>query len=134
MASNYTKTVRRQMWIFRILDFLCLFAPMFIYFTIALCDGDVGVVQKFTMSGMFVISLILSLYNLIAAKKLTCTKWLILLGLFIAIKQYMLPLMIIMAITTIMDDFLFQPVLDHYKMKLESSKVIDERITEQDHI
>lgn len=134
MASNYTKVVRSKLWLFRILDFLCLVAPLMTFYVIALCDGQVGTVQKFTCSGLVVIALILTLVNIIGAKRLTCTKWLVTLGLFVAIREFMLPLMILMAITTALDDFLFQTIIQHYKMKLEASKVIDERVTEQDHV
>lgn len=134
MASNYTKVTRKKLWLFRILDFLCLAAPLITFYLIALCDGSVGTVQKFTCSGLVVIALILTLVNIIGAKRLTCTKWLVVLGLYVAIHEYMLPLMILMAITTALDDFLFQSIIQHYKMKLEASKVIDERITEEDHV
>lgn len=134
MASDYTKVTRKKLWLFRILDFICMTAPLFIFYVIALCDGNVGTVQKFTCSGLVVIALILTIVNIIGAKRLTCVKWIVVLGLFIAIKEFMLPLLVLMAIVTVLDDFLFQSIIQHYKMKLEASKVIDERVTEEDHI
>lgn len=130
MASDYTKVTRRKLWLFRILDALCLFMPLVIYFFIALSSGEVGTVAKFTCSGLCVVALILSIFNVIAAKRLTCIKWLICLGLYIAIKEYLLPLFCMMAVVTVLDDFCFQAIIQHYKMKLEASKVMDERTEE----
>lgn len=134
MASNYTKVTRRKLWLYRILDFLCMASPLLIFFTIALLDGGVGMVAKFTMSGLTVVALILTLFNIILKKRLTCTKWLVTLGLSVAITQYMMPLLACMVVTTVLDDFLFQHIIEYYKAKLVSSKVIDERITEEDHL
>lgn len=125
--SEYTKNVKRKLILFRILDALCLTAPMLIYFVIALMDDGVGVVSKFSCTGLFIVALILSLFNILTAKRLTCVKWIMVLGLTIAIHKYLLPLFVIMAIVTVLDDFLFQSIIQHYKMQLESSRVIDDR-------
>lgn len=46
-------------------------------------------------------------------------------------KEYLLPLIIILAVTSIMDDFLFTPLIQHYKAQLEASKVYDARKAEE---
>lgn len=131
--SEYTKVTRIKLWLFRILDWICLFLPVIIYIIIALSDGGVANIGKVSLVGCVVISLILTLFNVVAQKHLRCPIWIILIGLFVAIKQYLLPLIVILAVTSVMDDLLFTPLIAHYKMQLEASKVYDARTEELDN-
>ena len=76
------------------------------------------------------IAIILTVFNIIAQKKLRCPIWIMLIGLFVAIKEYLLPLIIILAITSILDDLVFTPLIGYYKTKLISNKAMDERLPE----
>lgn len=128
--SEFTKTLRRKLWLYRILDILILFSPVAIYVVIALSDGGVTTAGKVSVAGTVMIALILSVFNVIAQKRLRCPIWIVLIGLFIAIKQYLLPLIIILAITTILDDLCLTPLVEHYRTKTVASEAIDERESE----
>lgn len=125
--SDYTKVTRKKLWLFRILDAICLFSPVIIYFFIGITSDGVTSLRKFALATMVTVALILTVVNVIAQKRLRCPIWIILVGLYIAIEKWLLPLIIILAVTSVMDDFLFTPIIAHYKQKLEASKVIDER-------
>lgn len=126
--SNYTKGLRRNLWLFRILDWLCLFAPVIVYVCIALFGDGVVVGGRITVVFSIFIAIILSIFNVIAQKRLRCPIWIILIGLYVAIQEYLLPLIIILAVTTVLDDLIFTPLITNIHEKLSSSKVIDRRM------
>ena len=132
--SNYTKICRIKLWLYRILDLLILFAPVAIYVVIALTKDGVTTTGKVSVVGTVCIALILSLFNIIAQKRLRCPIWILLIGLYIAIKELLLPLIIILAIVTILDDLLLTPLITYYRSKLIANKAIDERMEEDGDI
>lgn len=127
MSSKYTKDARFKLWLFRILDWICLGLPIIIYVIVALA-GDGLVAQKVAVVATTMVAIILTVFNIISQKRLRCPIWIILIGLFIAIKQYLLPLIIILAITSILDDLVFTPLISYYRTKLISNKAMDERL------
>lgn len=127
-SSEQTKICRLKLWLYRILDWLCLFTPVAVYIVIALADGGVSTPAKVGVVGTVVIAGILTLFNVLAQKRLRCPIWIILIGLFIAIDRLLLPLIIILAITSVLDDLVFTPLIAYYKTKLISNKAIDERL------
>lgn len=126
--SEYTKVSRIKLWLYRILDWLCLFAPVIVYVCIAFFNDGVTSAGKVTLAGTIIVALILTLFNVIAQKRLRCPIWIVLIGLFVAVKEWLLPLVIILAVTSIMDDLLFTPLIAHYKAQLEANKAIDVRV------
>jgi len=129
-SSEYTKVCRMKLWLYRILDLLILFAPVVIYVIIALTKDGVTVTGRVSVVGTVCIALILSLFNIIAQKRLRCPIWICLIGLYIAIKEYLLPLIIILAVVTILDDLILTPLISYYRSKLIANKAIDERIAD----
>lgn len=125
--STFTKNCRIKLWLYRILDWICLFAPVIVYIGIALFSGGVAVLGKVSIVATVIIALVLTIINVIAQKRLRCPIWIVLIGLYIAIQQYLMPLIIILAVTSVMDDLLFTPLIHYYYTKLVASKTIDER-------
>ena len=126
-ASQFTKNCRRKLWLFRILDWVCLAAPLIIYVIIALCNDGIKVGYKVAVVSTLMIAIILTVFNVIAQKKLRCPIWIMLIGLYVAIRDYLLPLVIILAITSILDDLVFTPLIHYYYTKTVASKTIDQR-------
>lgn len=125
--STFTKNCRIKLWLYRILDWICLFAPVLVYICIALFSGGVAVLGKVSIVATVIIALVLTVINIIAQKRLRCPIWIILIGLYVAIQRYLMPLIIILAVTSVMDDLLFTPLIHYYYTKLVASKTIDER-------
>ena len=94
----------------------------------ALSMGEVLIVQKFALVSSVLVALLLTAFNFLAQRNLRAPIWIILLGLYFAIAEYLMPLIVMLAITSILDDLVFRPLIAHYKVKLISSKTIDERM------
>ena len=132
--SNYTKVCRAKLWLYRSLDLIILFAPVIVYIIIALTKDGVTVPGRVAVVGSVCIALILSLFNIIAQKRLRCPIWIILIGLYVAIKEILLPLIIILAFVTVIDDLILTPLITYYRTKLISNKAIDERLAQDGDI
>lgn len=130
-ASKFTKDCRRKLWFFRILDWICLGLPLIIYVIVALVNGEAVVAQKVAVVSTTMIALMLTVFNAISQKKLRCPIWIILIGLFVAIRDYLMPLIIILAITSILDDLVFTPLIGYYRTKLIANKAMDERLPDE---
>lgn len=71
-GSKYTKACRRKLWFFRILDWICLAAPLIAYIIVALSNGDIIVAQKVAVVSTAMIAIMLTAFNVISQKKLRC--------------------------------------------------------------
>jgi len=126
-ASEFTKSCRRKLWLFRILDWLCLITPILIYIVIALSNDGIKVGYKVTLMSMLIIAIILCVVNVLTQKRLRCPIWIILIGLYVAIRDYLMPLIIILAVVSVLDDLVFTPLIHYYYTKTVASKTIDQR-------
>ena len=127
-CSEFTKCCRRKLWFFRILDWVCLSFPLLVYLSMALADDGIKVGYKVTVVGTLVIAVILTIFNIIAQKRLRCPIWIILIGLFVAIRDHLLPLIIILSVVSVLDDLVFTPIIHYYYTKTVASKAIDQRL------
>ena len=125
--SDYTKQTRAKLWIYRAIDWGMLFLPVFIYIVKALCDKGVTVTGKVSVVSTVLIALILTIFNIFRQKDLRCPIWIALIGLYIAFKEWLLPLIIILACVSTLDDLLFKPLIGYTKTELISSKTYDKR-------
>ena len=126
--SNYTIRTRRTLWALRALNIICLFVPVIVYVIIALANGGVTAPGKITIVATVMISIILTSFNVITKHNLRCPRWIVLIGLYVAFRESLLPLIIMLAVTSALDDFVFSPLIVHFKNELESSRVIDKRM------
>ena len=127
-SSNYTKRLRRNLWILRVTDWVLLFVPLIVYVFIALFDGGVTAAGRVSVVASVMIAIILTAFNVISQKKLRCPLWIVLIGLYVAVKEWLLPLIILLAVTSVLDDLIFAPLIANVAQKLNASKVIDARM------
>lgn len=130
MASNYTKRARAKLWILRLLDWALLFAPLLVYICIALGNGGVTTPAKVGVVGTVAVAAIITIFNILAKKSLRSPIWIILIGLFVAMKEWLMPLIVITAIATVLDEFVFEPLITKTQTELISNKAIDKRSEE----
>lgn len=128
--SKFTKECRFKLWLFRILDWICLALPVIVYIIIALSGGAL-VAQKVAVVATTMVAIILTVFNIVAQKRLRCPIWIILIGLYIAIQKYLMPLIIILAVTSVLDDLVFTPLISYYRTKLIANKAMDERLPDE---
>lgn len=131
-GSNFTKSCRRKLWLFRILDWVCLVAPLLAYVIVALSSGETLVAQKVAVVSTAMVATMLTAFNVIAQKKLRCPIWILLIGLYVAMREYLMPLIIILACTSVLDDLVFTPIIGYYRTKLISNKAMDERLPDEE--
>ena len=124
---TYTDTIRLKLWILRIADIVTLVVPAFAYVIIALANGEIGVGRKFICSFAAAIAVIITVTNLFLQKKKRSVIWIVLIGLYIAIRELLLPLIVMLGCASLLDDFVFSPMISHAKTELISSKVYDKR-------
>ena len=131
-TSNFTKKSRALLWIWRLIDWLCLFAPLIVYLIIGLVNDNVTTGGKVTLVAMLFIALILTVINVVAQKHLRCPIWVLLIGIYVAMEKYLMPLVIILAITSILDDLVFTPIIHYYYTQTVASKTMDKREAAED--
>lgn len=120
-----------RLWLYRVLDWVILFMPVFIYIVMALADGGVTKTGKVSVVATVMIALILTVFNIFRQKELRCPIWIALIGLYVAFKEQLLPLIIILSITTTVDELIFKSLIGYYKTKYISSKTYDQRREEE---
>lgn len=130
--SKFTKKSRALLWTWRIIDWVCLFLPLIIYLVIGLASNSVTTGAKVSLVAMLFLALILTAINVIAQKHLRCPIWVMLIGLYIAMDKYLMPLIIILAVTSILDDLVFTPLIHYYYTQTVASKTIDKREAAED--
>lgn len=126
-TSSFTKRTRFKYWTLKVLQNLLLFLPLMVYIAIALVNPGVIVVEKMVLLSSITVALILTGFNFVAKRNLRSPLWIVVLGLYFAIGQYLMPLIIILAVVSLLDDVIFRPLIGHYRVKLIASKTIDER-------
>lgn len=125
--SKYTKKCRISYWVTAVLNVLLMIVPLAAYVAVAMGSDGVTTGGKVGVVGTVLVALIFTALNLILQRKLRCPIWVVLLGLFIAMKESLMPLIIILAVVSILDDLLFTPLTQYYKTKLIAAKAMDER-------
>ena len=135
MRSKHTKSLRTRYWTIKVLDFLVLCVPLMVYVGFTLFSGSpiITATSKICVTGGGLIALVLTAWNFLCQKHLRSPIWIVLLALYFAIGQYLLPLIICLAIGTILDELVFRPLLINIREKLNASKVIDKRLGDDLH-
>ena len=131
-SSKFTKKSRTLLWTWRLIDWLCLFAPLIVYLIIGLVNDNVTTGGKVTLVAMLFIAIILTVINVVAQKHLRCPIWVLLIGIYVAMEKYLMPLVIILAITSILDDLVFTPIIHYYYTQTVASKTMDKREAAED--
>lgn len=131
-SSKFTKKSRALLWTWRLIDWLCLFAPLIVYLIIGLVNDNVTTGGKVTLVAMLFIALILTVINVVAQKHLRCPIWVLLIGIYVAMEKYLMPLVIILAVTSILDDLVFTPIIHYYYTQTVASKTMDKREAAED--
>lgn len=100
-------------------------APIIIYAIIGFTNGDIK--EKVTLGITLIVAIILTVINLLFKYHIRSILWIMVLGVYFCIDNIM-PLLITVAISTIVDEFILQPLHKHYKAKAKINYEIDQRI------
>lgn len=119
-TKNYKKIYISLIFI----QFLILILPLIIYTFIGFVNGEV--VQKLALGCSIFSALILVSINFLFKLSLRSSIWILLLGLYSCIEN-LIPLLLIIAISTLIDELILTPQIKKYKQKFIINKEIDDR-------
>lgn len=127
MASKITKKSYLGLWILRIIDVIILIGPLAAYLVLVLCGIlPVRTNGEFVVLGASAIGLILVIANVVFQKHLRSPIWIVFLGFAYALDK-LLPLVITIAICSILDEFVITPLIKYQRQKWVSNRAYDER-------
>ena len=119
-----TKKYKIKLNICRLLSFTLTVLPVIIYTIMGFMDGTIG--EKVSLGICVILALIFVLINIMFKYHIRSTLWVLLIGIYVCIDN-IIPLLIIMAATTIIDEFVLVPLIKKYKNKYIINKEIDLR-------
>ena len=119
-----TKKYKIKLNICRLLSFTLTVLPVIIYTIMGFMDGTIG--EKVSLGICVILALIFVLINIMFKYHIRSTLWVLLIGIYLCIDN-IIPLLIIMAATTIIDEFVLVPLINKYKNKYIINKEIDLR-------
>ena len=122
--NERTKKAKTKYIIFSILSFCLTMLPLLVYVIIAFING--APLQKFTMGVMVTIALTFVILNFIMKWNIRSTVWVLILGIYLCLDN-ITPLLIIMAVSTILDEFVVSKLAKKYKNQFIINKEIDKR-------
>ena len=119
-----TQKCKRLSRLFFCLSWLLTVCPVLVYLVRAFVIGLPH--QKLTLGCMVVVAGILTAISVMNKVVIRSTKWILILGIYAAIRE-ILPLLIMIAVFTIIDEFIIGPLHRHYKLKYKINKEMDDR-------
>ena len=122
--SDITKKYQHLAILFHSLSLLVLVAPLAYYTIAGFVNGEVT--EKLTIGMTFIIACILLVVNVIFKYHIRSTIWILVLGIYFCIDN-ILPLLMMVAIGTILDEFILSPLHKLYSNKATINKEIDKR-------
>ena len=125
--STMTKKYKKLSILTFLLSAICSLCPILIYVIKAFVDKDVKEVNKYTLGIMCSVALVITLINIVAKLHLRCIPWILLLGIYLCLRD-ITTLLVIMAITTIIDELILMPLHKSFKNKYTINKEIDKRL------
>ena len=125
--TETTQKYKTTYWILFSISILLNFLPVIVYIIKGYASIEVSEAKKVTLTMTIMIALILSIYNILAKKHMRSVIWILLLGVYFALQKIEL-LLLLMAICTIVDEFLVEPLMKKYKLKWKTNCEIDSRL------
>lgn len=125
--SKITNSYRKKKNLLTALSILVTILPILIFTVIGFIQGTIT--QKVSLGVCLFLALLFVLINIIFKYRIRSTIWIVLIGIYLCVSN-ITPLLIIMAFTTAIDEFLLEPLAKSYKNKYNTNKEIDKRIPE----
>lgn len=123
--SKQTKKYSSLYKMFFAFSIIVTVLPIIVYAIMGFVDGSVR--EKLTLGITLIVAIILTVINLIFKFHLRSSLWIVVLGIYFCIDNIM-PLLLIVAIGSILDEFIFTPLYKSFKSKAKINKEIDKRL------
>ena len=127
--SQATKKAKNNMIIFEVISIALTVIPILFFIGYGFYYGTST--EKITLSISAIIGLIFAVLNLLLKWHIRSGLWIVIFGICYALKSNMdmiMSVVVTMAITTAVDEFVVMPLAKRYKEKYHINKEIDKRI------
>lgn len=124
-SSDVTKRYRRRYRFFKILSWILTLGPLIPYVVYGYIIG--GSVEKIVLSLTTMAAVPLGGYCILFKKNIRNIIFVILLGVYLAVKEITV-LLIIVGVCTVLDELIITPLENTYREKTMANKQIDGRI------
>ena len=124
--TEMTKKHKALYWVFSILSFVVIYIPVFVYVVKGYIEAELTT-EKVGLTCTIMISIILVSINFIFKYHIRSTLWILLLGIYYCLDNILL-MIILIAMGTILDEFLLTPLKKSFKNKYTINKEIDKRL------
>lgn len=124
MTSEITKKYRVGYWLTLVLSWVIVWTPLLYYTVLGFVNGTAG--EKFGLGLMLILALVLTAFNLLMKLHLRCVVWVLVLGICFCLNEIM-TLLVMVAVTSIIDELVITPLNKYCKTKLTINKEIDKR-------
>lgn len=122
--TETTKSLHKKYCSWLAVSILLTVLPVLIFTILAFIRGTTG--QKVVMGICVTASILFVALNVVLKRKIRCTVWLLLIGIYSCLSSIM-PLLFVMAVTVAADEFIAEPLYKRYKQKYIINKEIDAR-------
>lgn len=122
--TKITRKYKLRKNVFGLLSSLCVFGPFIGFGGYAFTMATMS--QKLSFSVLAIVALVLGLLNILFKYHFRCMVWLLLIGCYICLKEVTV-LLIILAGTSALDDFVFSPIHKASERDYQINKQIDRR-------
>lgn len=124
MGTNRTKQIRTIYWSLTAVSMILTIGPLIGYVIYGMAVSEPQ--RKIVLSMTAVCAIFLGVINVLMKKHIRSVMWILLLGASYALEN-ITTLVIIMAVCTILDEFIVAPVLANKRQQLITNKEIDHR-------
>lgn len=122
--ADVTKGYKVKHRLLSLLSFILTVIPIIVFSVLAFINGEVH--EKVVLGCTLIIALILVVINVIFKYHIRSTLWISVLGIYSCLENIM-PLLLTVAIATILDEFIITPLRRKYKQLYVINKEIDKR-------
>lgn len=124
-ASDITKHYRTAYWVTRILSICLTVVPMLVFCIMGFAQGETK--EKLALGCTITVAVILCVLNVLMKYSIRSTVWILMIGIYLCLENIM-PMILTVAVCTIIDEFVVSPLCKSYKTKLTINKEMDKRL------
>lgn len=123
--SEVTKKYKRLSALFFWMSLFITVVPVLVYVVIGFIEGSIQ--QKMTLGLTLTLAMMLTVINVVFKYHIRSVIWILVLGIYFCLKDIM-PLLLIIAGATVIDEFVLTPLHKSYKAKAKINREIDKRL------
>ena len=125
MKSEITKKYSALSIVFFWASVICVCTPLIAYAVVGFINGEPT--EKVSLALCFSVTAILTIINLVFKFHIRSALWILVLGIYICLDNIQ-TLLVLVACTTILDEFVFTPLHKRFKNKATINREIDKRV------